>query len=281
MSKKIIGPKIKQIRKDRHLTQGELAELLGYSDKSVIAHIEKGDADMTYEKLMLLIKSLALDANDLFMVEKIDKELEQYQKEPKRQGVVIYIHGMFGTSKEIEDYSYIKGYDLKGLDYEDGNPYDIEDVIRDKFFELIKGYKDVIVIANSVGAFYTYEYLNDFNIKQAFFISPIINMFQIIVDLMTKYKISEEQLKKERYIKLENGTTLSYDFYEKLKHRTDNWKVPTEVLYGSKDETVKTNDVIDFIANHNARLTIKNGAHHYFHTKKEKEFIKNWILKTL
>ena len=39
------------------------------------------------------------------------------------------------------------------------------------FRKLIKNYKDVVVIANSIGAFYTYAYLSSFNIKQAFFIS--------------------------------------------------------------------------------------------------------------
>lgn len=55
MSKETIGPKIKQFREHRKLTQDELAESLGYSGKSVISHIEKGDADMTYEKILLLI----------------------------------------------------------------------------------------------------------------------------------------------------------------------------------------------------------------------------------
>ena len=57
MSKETIGPKIKQFRKKRKLTQDELAKSLGYSGKSVISHIEKGDADMTYEKILLLLRT--------------------------------------------------------------------------------------------------------------------------------------------------------------------------------------------------------------------------------
>ena len=72
MSKETIGPKIKQIRKKRKLTQDQLAESLGYSAKSVISHIEKGDADMTYEKILLLLRTYMIDANELFEVEKID-----------------------------------------------------------------------------------------------------------------------------------------------------------------------------------------------------------------
>ena len=64
MPNKTIGPKIKEFRKRMKLTQEQLAESLGYSGKSVISHIEKGDADMTYEKIALLLKIYQLDANE-------------------------------------------------------------------------------------------------------------------------------------------------------------------------------------------------------------------------
>lgn len=69
MSKINIGPKIKQLRKEKGITQEELANKLGYSGKSTISHIEKGDADMTYDKLVLLIREYMLDANALFDVQ--------------------------------------------------------------------------------------------------------------------------------------------------------------------------------------------------------------------
>ena len=68
MKTKTIGPKIKKLRKSRSLTQKQLSDSLGYKDKSMIAHIEKGDSDMTYEKILLLLRTYALDANELFDV---------------------------------------------------------------------------------------------------------------------------------------------------------------------------------------------------------------------
>ena len=85
MSKETIGPKIKQFRKKRKLTQDELAESLGYSGKSVISHIEKGDADMTYEKILLLLRTYMLDANELFDVQHIDKLLEEHDRFKKEE----------------------------------------------------------------------------------------------------------------------------------------------------------------------------------------------------
>ena len=172
---------------------------------------------------------------------------------------------------------------LDGLHGAGGGQYEMKDIIRNKFSELIKPYDEVVVIANSIGAFYTYEYLYDFNIKQAFFISPVANMFQIIFNLMINNGITRERLKEERFIRIDSKTTLSYEFYQYLSDNlhNQNFKVPTEVLYGSKDELVYIEDINNFIMDHDARLTIKKGSKHYFHSEEEKEFIKHWILNNL
>ena len=85
MSKDSIGPKIKQFREKRKLTQEELAKSLGYSGKSVISHIEKGDADMTYEKILLFVRTYMLDANELFEVVKIDRKLEDLRTRQRKR----------------------------------------------------------------------------------------------------------------------------------------------------------------------------------------------------
>ena len=61
-----------------------MAESLGYSGKSVISHIEKGDADMTYEKILLLLRTYKLDANELFETERIDKQLDDRRMEQRK-----------------------------------------------------------------------------------------------------------------------------------------------------------------------------------------------------
>ena len=57
MPKETIGPRIKAFRKWRGITQAELAKSLGYSHKSVITHIEKGESEMSYEKILLLLRT--------------------------------------------------------------------------------------------------------------------------------------------------------------------------------------------------------------------------------
>lgn len=284
MSKESIGPKIKRFRKSRSLTQTQLAESLGYYDKSVISHIENGDVDMTYDKILSLVRKYALDANLLFDVERVDKLLDEYDgNKPKKDKVLVYIHGLHGSYKEVEDYSFLSDqYDVVGLDYQDGNPWEPKDTIVGEFKRLTKGYKEVVVIGYSIGAFYTYEYLSDFKIDKAFFISPVASMYQVVRGIMKYNHITEEQLEEEKIIDLGNNQILSHEYNSYLKNYKDNWNVKTHILYGNNDRLISFESVKEFLLKHpNASLTIKSDSEHRFKTKEEKEFIKNWILNNI
>ena len=167
-----------------------------------------------------------------------------------------------------------------GLDYQDGNPWELGETIQKEFKKLSKGYDEVIVIANSIGAFYACEYLADFKISKAFFISPIVSMFQNIIDIMSMYGIKDKELEQKKFIEVEDGTVLSYDFYQHVSNDEDHWEVPTEILYGAYDEVVYTGSMLEFLENHPlARLTVKSDSEHYFASEEEKDFIKDWILR--
>ena len=281
MARKMIGPKIKDFRKKNNLTQDALAKSLGYYNKSVISHIEKGDADMTYEKIALLLKKYDFDANELFDISKKAAVQKEDNKNIKR--VAIYIHGLFGSSEEANDFNFLKDkYDVVGLDYQDGNPWELKEIIQGQFKKLSEGYDEVLIIANSLGAFYSYEYLSEFKIDRALFISPIVSMFQNIIDKMSMYDIKDRELEEKKYITLEDGTVLSYDFYQHVSNDEDHWEVPTEILYGAYDDVVYTGSMLEFLENHPlARLTVKSDSEHYFASEEEKEFIKDWALRVL
>ena len=286
MANVTIGPKIKEFRKKNNLTQQQLAQSLGYSGKSVISHIEKGDADMTYDKIALLLKVYNLDANELFDLpaeaKKAIKPKEEQVEAPSKK-IAVYIHGFHGSAKEAKDYSFLKDeYDVVGLDYPNGTPWELKEPIQNEFKRLTKGYDEVVVIANSIGAFYTTEYLSKYKIKKAFFISPIVSMLQIIIDKMMENNIKDKTLEKKKIIKLDDGTVLSYDFYQHVSNDEDNWKIPTEILYGSFDQMVYFGNIQEFLENHPlAKLTVKSESEHHFHTKEEKAFVKKWIMRNI
>ena len=68
------GEKIKEVRLKHNLTQQEFAEILGYTSKSMIAHIENGDSEMSNGKISLLIEKFEIDANLLFGNNKSNKD---------------------------------------------------------------------------------------------------------------------------------------------------------------------------------------------------------------
>ena len=54
MSRKL-GNKIRSIRLKRNLSQTEMADILGYSGKGMISRLENDTAEMSYDKLMVLL----------------------------------------------------------------------------------------------------------------------------------------------------------------------------------------------------------------------------------
>ena len=60
------GLLVKKIRQRFHMTQSELAASLGYADKSMISKIEKGESEMSYDKIVLFAEKYALNVNELF-----------------------------------------------------------------------------------------------------------------------------------------------------------------------------------------------------------------------
>lgn len=56
---------IKRFRKEKGLSQEELARMTGYTDRSSIAKIEKGDVDLPQSKIFLFAKALDVEPSVL------------------------------------------------------------------------------------------------------------------------------------------------------------------------------------------------------------------------
>ena len=56
---------IRKFRIEIGMTQDDLAKLTGYSDRSSIAKIERGDVDLPQSKIMLFASALKVDAGTL------------------------------------------------------------------------------------------------------------------------------------------------------------------------------------------------------------------------
>ena len=166
-----LGKKVREIRLANHLSQQQFAESLGYSHKSVVNKIESGQRDMSYEKILLMVKVYGLDIKDL--EEMMPKEEESSVSAEK--SVIIYIHPKDGKAIKSKDLELLKvGYDVKEIKLDISKIWEAEETLKEKFVSLIENYQKVIAVASDLATYAVVDVLAAFDIKKAFFISPVV-----------------------------------------------------------------------------------------------------------
>ena len=98
---------------------------------------------------------------------------------------VIYIHGKGGSAAESEHYKPLfPDCEVIGLDYHTFSPWETGREIHIAVEKFKCRYENVILIANSIGAFFSMNAGIDEMIHTAYFISPIVDMEKLITDIM-------------------------------------------------------------------------------------------------
>ena len=123
--------------------------------------------------------------------------------------------------------------------------------------------------------------LSKMKIKKAFFISPIVDMEKVILNMMTLANVSEQLLKEKQTINTSFGETLSWNYLNYVRNHPIKWNIPTEILYGENDYLTSLETISDFAKNNNAGLTVMKNGEHWFHTKEEMDFLDQWIKSKL
>ena len=191
---------------------------------------------------------------------------------------VLYIHGKGGSAAESEHYKTLFGdSDVIGLDYKTFTPWETGKEIHAAVDLLKEKYENIIIIANSIGAFFSMNAGIDKTVRNAYFISPIVDMEKLITDMMSWANVTEEELKEQGVIKTPFGEDLSWNYLCYVREHPLNWETPTEILYGSLDELTAIETITNFVKNHNAKLTVMENGEHWFHTEEQIKFIDDWI----
>ena len=126
------------------------------------------------------------------------------------QNAIIYIHGKGGSAAECEHFRPLfPEYDVFGLDFQTFTPWETGAEIRSAVLKLKAEYYSVILIANSIGAFFSMNADIDSLIEKAYFISPIVDMERLITDMMAWANVTEDELKKKGIIHTSFGESLS------------------------------------------------------------------------
>lgn len=195
--------------------------------------------------------------------------------------LVIYIHGKGGSIEETKHYqSIFRENDVIGFDYKSQTPWEAEIEFPMLYDRCAKSYDSVILIANSIGAYFAMLSLDEKNISQALFISPIIDMEKLIMDMMKWLNITEDELKSKKEVETEFGETLSWEYLSYVKNHPIRWSVPTSILYGEKDNLTFQETITKFAEQIGATLTIMKNGEHWFHTDEQLKFLDTWVRKS-
>ena len=191
---------------------------------------------------------------------------------------MVYIHGRGGDVSEAEHYQRLfGGYDVLGLDYKAQCLSEALTEFPPYFNELRCRYEDIILIANSIGAYYSMYALDEGIVSRAFLISPIADMEGLITGMMNACGISEERLRDEGVISTPFGEKLRWDELCYVRTHLPKPFAPTGILCGERDELSSPEAMERLAERLNAGLTVMEGGEHWFHTPVQMAFLDRWI----
>ena len=198
----------------------------------------------------------------------------------KQKEAILFLYGLGGSAEEAEHYRPLfPGCDVIGLDYHGIAPWDAGEEIRNAVLKLCGTYKSVSLIGYSLGAFLAMCAGVDTLLKRAYFISPVVDMEELILMLMAQDGVTEEALKEEGTIPGSFGLVHSWDYLCCVREHPVEWNVPTAILYAEHDDLTPYETIAAFAEAHDASLTVMPNGEHWFHTGEQMAFLDEWFLK--
>ena len=178
---------------------------------------------------------------------------------------ILYVHGKGGSAAEAEQYrKSCPGFDLLGVDYQGELPWMVEPQIAAAYDGARQRYDRISILANSIGAYFAMLALQNRELDRALFVSPVVDMERLILDMMGWAGVSERELREKGEIPTSFGETLSWRYLCFVREHPITWRAPTEILYAGGDHLVSRRTVERFAAAHGAGLTVLEGGEHWF-----------------
>jgi uncharacterized protein len=196
------------------------------------------------------------------------------------KNIVVYVHGKGGSAEEAEHYkSLFPNHEVIGFDYRAKAPWEAAAEFPKFFAGQRKHCDSLTLIANSIGAFFSMSALDRSLIDRALFISPVVNMENLIGNMMMWANVTERELKEKSEIETEFGETLSWRYLTYVREHPLFWSIPTRILYGEHDNLTSLETMTAFAERAGAELTVMPGGEHWFHTEEQMRFLDDWIMK--
>ena len=191
---------------------------------------------------------------------------------------IIYVHGKDGSAEEASHYKpHFPNCEVIGFDYRSQTPWEAVTEFPAFFADQRQRCDRLILIANSIGAFFAMSALDKALVDRAYLISPVVDMENLIGNMMQWANVTEQALAEKREIATNFGETLSWDYLCYVRQHPIIWNVPTCILYGEHDNLTSIETVSAFAKQHHADLTVMPGGEHWFHTEEQMQFLDDWI----
>jgi pimeloyl-ACP methyl ester carboxylesterase len=135
---------------------------------------------------------------------------------------------------------------------------------------------EISLFGCSIGAYFGMLAYRDRDIRQALFLSPVVDMRRIIENIMKAFGITAEQLELEKVIETP-VKKLDWDYYAYTLAHPVAWGKPTALLYGGNDSLCEYETVKSFAEREDANITVMDGGEHWFHTPDQLMFYQRWL----
>jgi uncharacterized protein len=195
--------------------------------------------------------------------------------------VYLFVHGKGGCKEEAASFAEAavpQGYQVVSVDLPaELNPWTVVPELEQVYAYLNEHWQVTALRASSIGAYFSMLALLDKPLERALFVSPVVNMEQLIGRMMTWAGVSEEQLHTEQEIPTSFGETLSWKYFCYAKdHPLTAWKTSTAILYAEKDALISSEMIDAFAQSHQVALTVYKDGEHWFHTPEQVAAMNRW-----
>ena len=158
------------------------------------------------------------------------------------------------------------------FDYEARTPWEAKEEFAPYFESILKSRKSATIVANGIGAFFAIHALRNMRIKKAYFISPIVNRENLILNMMSQANTSEEELRDKGELSTKFGEKLSWRYLCYAREHSTLWTAPTHILYGENDNLTSFETICEFANRAGATLTVMKNGEHRFSTAEQMRF---------
>mgnify|MGYP002531177053 CR=1 FL=1 len=203
--------------------------------------------------------------------------------------VYLYVHGKMGSKEEalaFAEQACPAGYQVLAIDLPEhgerkNGPERLLPWVVVPELQFMNQYarvhwRQVSLRATSIGAWFSMLALQEKALRRALFVSPIVDMEDLIGRMMQQANVTEEQLKAAGEIPTTFGETLSWPYLCWVREHPLHWKVPTQVLYADTDPLTGHTAMEQFRQQTGAHLTILEGGEHWFHTETQLAALQSW-----